>query len=298
MGISVSQTVLLLIPMTSAASVCLHFGYTLQKKAAQKLTGVQFGFKSLGAYVKTKNWVLGILTTLVGTALIIIALRIGPISTIQPLLGGGLIFLVLFSRFYLREQVGGSDYAALGLVIVGVVLLGLTTSDAHIASVSYEPRRLFGFAAVIMVAVCGAQVLLRLIFGQSKMDIRYGIFSGVFFAFASLFMRAMFNGMRLYPLATFYWFIPLAVASGVMGFSLIQRGFNHGRAVIVIIFCDIANQLTVIAGGLFCFKEKLPTEPLLFALKVFALGLLVVGSVMLSRFGRASPQAVATGDRH
>ena len=283
---TLNTTVLLLVVVTTAASICLHLGYSLQKKGAQKLKDVLFGFRNIMCYLKTKRWVLGFLTTLIGTALIIFALRIGPISTVQPLLGCGLIFLVLFSRFYLKEHLSSADYVAVFLVIAGVIFLGLSTSDIDISSAFYEPRLLFGFVAFVMLIVSVALILLKVICGGFKMDIWYGIVSGLFFAFASLFMRAMFNGMRVLPQNNFFWFIPLSATSAVIGFSLIQRGFNHGRAVVVILFSDTANQLTVITGGLFCFKERLPSEPFLLTMKLSAFVLIVIGSMILSRFGR------------
>ena len=284
--ITLSKSVLFLIMVTTTASVCLHLGYSLQKKGVQKLRDMQFGLGTLVYYLKTKLWVLGILSSFAGTALIILALRIAPVSTVQPLLGCGLIFLVLLSRFYLKEHISGFDYAALFLMATGVVFLGLSTSDTDISGAFYEPRRLFGFVALVMLTVTTVLMLLAAIFGGKEKDIRYGIYSGIFYAFASLFIRAMFNGMQEYPVNNLLWFIPLSIASALFGLSLIQKGFNHGRAVIVIVFNDITNQLTVISGGLFCFKESMPSEPLFLTLKISAFVLIIIGSMILSRLGR------------
>ena len=282
-----SKSVLFLVMVTTVASVCLNLGYSFQKKGAQKLRDVQFGLRTLVYYLKTRLWVLGIFTSFAGTGLTIFALRIGPISTVQPLLGCGLIFLMLFSRFYLKEHISGFEYAALFLVITGVVFMGLSTSATEISEVFYDPRRLFGYAALAMLIVSAVLILLTVICGEKAKDIRYGIFSGIFYAYASLFTRAMFNGMQKFPQNNFLWFIPLSIVSALIGLSLIQRGFNQGRAVIVIVFNDITNQMIVISGGLFCFKESMPSEPLLFTLKTSAFVLLVSGSVILSRLGRS-----------
>ena len=286
MDITLSKSVLLLAMVTTAASVCLHFGYSLQKKGVQKLRDVQFGLATLVYYFKTKLWVLGILSSIAGTALIILALRIAPVSTVQPLLGCGLIFLVLFSRFYLKEHISGFDYAALFLVATGVVFLGLSTSDTDISRAFYEPRRLFGYVTLVVLTVTVVMLLLAAIFGGKKKDIRYGVYSGIFYAFASLFIRAMFNRLQNYPANNPFWLILLSIASALFGLSLIQKGFHHGRAVVVVVFSDATNQLTAIFGGLFCFKERMPSEPLFLTLKVSAFVLIIAGSVILSRLGR------------
>lgn len=281
-----SVTVVLIAAVTTTASICLHLGYSLQKKGAQQLNNVAFGFRNLLRYLRTKRWILGFLVSLIGTALIIVALRLGPVSTVQPLLGFGLVFLVLFSKFYLKEHIRGIEYMALFLVVIGVIFLGFSTSEADIHNLYYEPLILFTFIAAVTLIVSMSLFLLTLIFSTYKMDIRYGILSGIFFAFASLLIRAMFNGMRIFPSSNFYWFIPISVASALIGFSMIQRGFNHGRAVIVIVFSDTTNQITIITGGLICFRERLPSDPLLFTLKLCAFVLIVCGSVILARFGR------------
>ena len=286
MNFTLSKGIFLLVLVTTGASVCLHLGYSLQKKGVQKLNDIQFGIGTLLIYFKTRPWVLGILSSAAGTALIILALRMAPVSTVQPLLGCGLIFLVLFSRFYLKEHISGIDYAALFLVVSGVVFLGLSTSETDITKAYYEPRRFFGYIALVILIVTAVLMLLSAIFGLKEKDIRFGILSGIFYAFASLFLKAMFNGMQEYPESNFYWFIPLSIASVLLGLSFIQKGFSHGRAVIVIIFNDITNQLTVISGGLFCFKESLPSEPLLLTLKLSAFAMIIIGSMILSRLGQ------------
>ena len=285
-----NESILLLIMLTFAASAFLHLGYSFQKKGASKLLGVQFGLKTLSRYLNTTRWTIGIVYTVTGTALIILALRLGPISTVQPLLGSGLIFIVLFSKFYLKEQINKLDYVAIFLVVAGVIFLGLSTSRTDINIAHYEPKRLFGYMVLILVIIALIQLFLAVVFSGKKKDIRYGIFSGVFYAFASLFIRAMFNANQNFPQSNFLWFIPLAVASALLGLSLIQKGFYHGRAVIVVVFNDIVNQLTVISGGIFCFKERMPADPLRFTIKICSFVLIIAGSIILSRVERSTPE--------
>ena len=142
--------------------------------------------------------------------------------------------------------------------------------------------------ALITVIIVLIQLILAAVFSGKKKDLRYGILSGIFYAFASLFIRAMFNANQIFPQGNFAWLIPLAVASALLGLTLIQKGFYHGRAVIVVVFNDIVNQLTVISGGLFCFKERMPADVFRFTLKVSAFVLIIAGSIILSRFERST----------
>jgi len=86
----------------------LYIGLVLEKKGASmlpKIEGTGF-FQNIKNLLTNKIWMLGLILTSNQWWLYAMALDLGSLSLVTPLLGVGLVVLVIFSYFYLKESVG------------------------------------------------------------------------------------------------------------------------------------------------------------------------------------------------
>ncbi|MCP4576171.1 MAG: EamA family transporter [Deltaproteobacteria bacterium] len=118
------------ISLAMVGAVCMNFGFILQKKGVHYLPKLQLkGFKlrSVGSFFTSKMWVMGLVCTVVGWGLYLIALSKGPVSIIQPSFAFGLVVLAVIAFFYLKEHIKGKDVAGIMMIVFGIILLGLST---------------------------------------------------------------------------------------------------------------------------------------------------------------------------
>jgi hypothetical protein len=64
-----------------------------------------------------------------------------------------------------------------------------------------------------------------------------------------------------------------------------QAGFQHGRALIVVAMNAVTNKVVTIVGGMATLGEVLPQEAALAAARVVGFVAILVGTVVLARFG-------------
>ncbi|MFW9924606.1 MAG: DMT family transporter, partial [Candidatus Thorarchaeota archaeon] len=121
-------------------STSLNFiGMTIQKKAAGDLPKIGEEaniIKSTKNFILNKKWIFGFLLNLVSVILSAVALALAAISIVQPFYGFGLIVLVIFSRFYLKEKITLIDIIGVLIGIAGIILIGVTATPPD--QISYK----------------------------------------------------------------------------------------------------------------------------------------------------------------
>ena len=126
--LSPTTILILAIFMQLFATSLNYIGMTIQKKAANSLpaigseAGLLASVKNFGG---SKGWLFGYAINLISAFLSTAALSLAAISLIQPLYGFGLIVLVIFSRFYLKEEITRIDVFGVCLGILGVIVIGI-----------------------------------------------------------------------------------------------------------------------------------------------------------------------------
>lgn len=155
-----------------AAAAAFEASYVLQALEARRAAAVERPqLALLGRLVRRPLWALGILLSVAGFALQVLALRSAPLSLVQPLLAFGLVLLLGLSRWVLHERVGRRELLAVSGVIAGVCLVvtaapergqpggstGLVVACCVLAAILLAPfvRRDLSPWGLIAAAACG-----------------------------------------------------------------------------------------------------------------------------------------------
>ena len=109
-----------------AGAICFECSFVLQALAVREVPAMRRpGVGALRRLVARPRWTLGILLGLAGFALQVLALRHAPLTLVQPVLASGLLLLLAFSVFVLRERVGRREVLAVIAIIAGVSAIAL-----------------------------------------------------------------------------------------------------------------------------------------------------------------------------
>lgn len=99
-----------------------NIGFVLEKKAilllpSEKKEGVLNLIKSI---LTNKLWLFGLLLTVSSMGFYFLALLFAPLSAIAPLAGFGLVVLVVYAHFDLKESLKKLELVGVGLVVIGI----------------------------------------------------------------------------------------------------------------------------------------------------------------------------------
>ena len=116
--------------LAALAALCTDIGLILLKQEGDKLPPLrwQVGLVGLKACIRNPLWLVGLFLQPIGYACYIWALARGPLSIVQPIMGGGVLLFVLFAAIVLKEPIGMQAWGAIATTLIGIGLLALSLS--------------------------------------------------------------------------------------------------------------------------------------------------------------------------
>ena len=103
---------------------------------------------------------------------------------------------------------------------------------------------------------------------------------------AALYTKGLFLSLEAgLPWLAWLVFFPLMTLGNIGGIWVQQAGFQHGRALIVVAMNAVTNKIVTILGGMALLGELLPAQPGLAVARLGGFVTILVGSVVLARFG-------------
>ncbi|HSP39475.1 MAG TPA: DMT family transporter [Frankiaceae bacterium] len=242
------------------------------------------------------RWLLGMVASLTGLALHVVALGLGSIAVVQPLVVSGLVFSFIFRAALDRQLL---PRRVLGWVLVTAV--GLTVFLLTIGNTQGSDGP--GSTAVISMLATGA-VVAAVAFGLSarqepaRSGFLLGVSGGVIFGLiAGVLKAATYNhsiGTPFYANWAVYAVIPL----GVCGFLSNQRAYNVAPLTSSLPVLNLLNPLVAILFGVVAFAERPPGSAIANVAGVLGLSTVLLGIFFLARQpgGETSAEAYPGAD--
>ena len=273
-----------------ASTTIMNAGLALQKRGVSGLPRLGEEKGAAKALFKNRTWLLGLGGLLLGWGLYLFSTKIAPISLVQPTLGMGLAVLALFSVLYLKERIKPIEWVSLACMIAGMVLLGLSATEETTSVPPRWPLLLIVTATILAVSTLAFTLSRRGKLSGVRADSLLGIISGLFIGIGALYTRAMFLSLdNEQTLAGLLVCLPVLIAANIIGIGILQSGFQHGKALVVVALEAVLNKVVAIVGGIAALGEHLPASSALATMRIAAFVLILFGCVFLSRFGEEEP---------
>lgn len=279
-----------------------NIGMALQKKAASSLPNIEnTSLKgNLKNFLSNKIWLLGFIMATVQWYIYLIALPMAPLSVLSSMMGVGLVVLVVFSYFYLKEKITKIEIIGVIVIIVGVVILGVTTinsppePDLPTINVFMAKPSSMIYVGLLLLVVFTLIAYCRKM-NYKHADIMFGLAAGLLGGIGTIFSKAFTSGFTapnlLDTIKTWQWYIYiLLLIVGNMGMAPVQQvGFQKGKAVIVAPLTSIGTLIFSIIGGVLIYEEWAGLPQNLITWKIIALIIVVIGVIILSFLKPAVP---------
>lgn len=253
------------------AYACLYLGKGIQKYAIE---GYRKEDASRGEKGKnTGIWIFGL--TLTGSFLFIhwFALRFAPISVVAPIEGLGLIVLVIFSYFVLKEPIDRIKFYGISMIVTGLIITAIFIPDPEAIPSSFDWILFLIFFGAIMGLFVGLGLYSK--FNKYiAAGLIFGSFAGAFMCFQTLTKRI--SWIKGYEWITFIMF-------GLAAATLIMTNFAFLKAEAVRVvpaFTAMSIMLPTIIA-MFIFNE------VVVLLQWVGIVIIVIGVIFLTAFSPA-----------
>jgi drug/metabolite transporter (DMT)-like permease len=228
---------------------------------------------------RSKWFTIGMLVALVAWTFHVLALALAPLSLVQAIIAGGLVFLTVLAERWFGFTVGTRQWAGVGLTALGLVLLAVTLPHNGGAHAGYSMAGMIVFESALL-ALGTFLVLSRKLGSHEHHGVMLGTAAGILFGVSDVAIKALTGAVGdgvtglLSP-----WLVTCILAS-VIAFYASARGLQKGEAVPVITLTSAAANVTAISGGILVFGDPMPSDPLGIVLQSFAFVLVIVAAAL------------------
>jgi drug/metabolite transporter (DMT)-like permease len=229
---------------------------------------------------RSKWFAIGMLVALGAWVFHVAALALAPLSVVQAVIAGGLVFLTVLAERYFGCSVGTRQWAGVGLTALGLVLLAATL-PTHGANASYSMVAMVAFESGLL-ALGTFLVLSKKLGNHEHHGVMLGTAAGILFGVSDVAIKALtsaagtdgLTGVLLSP-----WLLT-CIAASVIAFYASARGLQKGEAVPVITLTSAAANVTAISGGILVFGDPMPNYTLGIVIQSFAFVLVIVAAAL------------------
>lgn len=241
------------LTLAVASSLALNAGYLLQHagSAVAPTVTARAPLASLRGLARSRVWVLGMATNLVGSVLHVGALAAAPLTLVQAFSAGGLVLVAPAAARMTRCPLDPAERVAVGAIAGSLALLAIEPAT------SSSPPASPGSALLFLAAVVGAAAVLATASGQLRgaaLALAAGLLYGLSDAATKAFTAAAEDGLSAAVLSPWP---PIIVGLCVAAFFAFQRALQLGAPAAVIVLMTAAMNVTAAAAGLAVFAESL-----------------------------------------
>jgi drug/metabolite transporter (DMT)-like permease len=217
------------------------------------------------------------------------ALALAPLSVVQAVLSGGLVFLAVFAERYFGFHLGRRQWAGLIVTALGLAVIAVT-GGAHTSAVRH-----YSLAALIAVE-CGVlafgaaliRISMRGSLGPAAQGLLLGVAAGVLFGVSDIALKYLTEALHGgWGGIVSQWTLAALVAS-VLAFYASARALQLAPGVAVIAFTSVAANLAAIMGGILVFRDPIGIGAPAIVGRVIAFGLVIAGAALMPAPLRAS----------
>src|SRR4051812_43805566 len=182
----------LLFALACAFATNLAFLWKHRGAVAAPDIDMRHPLKSGAALFRSKWWAIGFGVALVAWVLHVVALALAPISLVQAVISGGLVFLAVLADRWFGFSLGRREWIGVGLTALGLAFLGLTVEHSSSSSHSdYSISGMIAFEAGMITL--GALLLLshRVERVRHQRGILLGAAAGILFGVSDVAIKAL-----------------------------------------------------------------------------------------------------------
>lgn len=283
----------LAVVVALSSAVAAGWSIALMHHSASRAPDERAGYLGLLRHLSVQwRWWLGIIASLTGLALHALALNLGSLAVVQPLVVTGLVFAFIF-RALLDHRRPSSQVVR--WVVLTAVGLAVFLIGARSTSSSAEPAMA---AAGVFVAI-GLAVALAAFAGSRQVPamrggLLLGLTGGVLFGLvAGVLKIATGVGGPVELLAS--WSLYAVVLIGGAGFLVNQHAYAVAPLTTVLPVINVINPLVALAFGVIVFAERPSGQPLTVVTELVGLVAVLAGVALLARIDDRATEPALPG---
>jgi drug/metabolite transporter (DMT)-like permease len=206
---------------------------------------------------RSRWFLIGWIVAIVAWGLHVGALSLAPLSIVQAVLSGGLVFLAVFAERFFGFHLGRRQWVGVTITAAGLVVIGLTGGGANdpqqasLAALIAVEGAIFAIGAALVRVSTRRHVLPR------AEGLLLGAAAGALFGVSDVAIKWLTQAAPGPLLGLLSPWTLTALIAGVISFYASARSLQIGEGVEVIALTSVAANLAAILGGIASSTSRL-----------------------------------------
>ena len=249
------------LTLALASAAATNLAFLFKQRGAVLAPAIEFRHlvRGTSGLFHSRWFLIGWLVALVAWGLHVGALSLAPLSIVQAVLSGGLVFLAVFAERFFGFELGRRQWAGVTITAAGLAVIGVTgggATDPHSASLAPLLAVEGGIALVSAVLV---RVSTRRHLAPRWQGLLLGAAAGALFGVSDVALKFLTDAVEDGVLELISPWAFAALAASVVAFYASARGLQLGPGVEVIALTSVAANLVAIVGGVLVFRDSIGT---------------------------------------
>ena len=276
------MTVQIGILLALACALATNLGFLLKHRGACAAPAVDWKHpvRSGAALFRSKWFAIGMLVAVVAWGFHVAAMAMAPLSLVQAVISGGLVFLTVLAERYFGCCVGRRQWLGVGFTALGLALLAVTLPHGG-TDARYSLAAMVAFEAGLLAVGLLLVLSHKLGAPHEHHGVLLGTASGILFGVSDVAIKALTGQIGSAGVAGLLspWLLT-CIAASVIAFFASARGLQKGEAVPVITLTAAGANVSAIAGGILVFGDPMPGDALGIVLQTLAFALVIAAAAL------------------
>ena len=249
---------------------------------------IRHPLRSATGLFSSKWWTIGFSVALGAWVLHVAALALAPISLVQAVISGGLVFLAVLADRWFGFQLGKREWMGVALTAIGLAFLGLTVqTGADSTHSSYSISGMIAFEGALVFL--GALLLItHRVQPHHHRGLMLGAAAGILFGVSDISIKALTGTVPGDFLSIISPWTMVAVLASIAAFYASARGLQVGDGVSVIALTSVSANLSAILGGILVFGDPIGGDTFEIVARGMAFAMVLVATALMPAPMRAA----------
>jgi hypothetical protein len=269
----------ILLALVCAFATNLGFLWKHRGACEAPAVDIKHPLRSAKGLFASKWFTIGWATATFAWVFHVAAMAMAPLSVVQPVIAGGLVFLAVLAERMFGLNLGRRQWIGVGCTAVGLTLLAVTLPLGGGPHSGFSVAAMISFESSLLVIGTLLVMSHKLGVPHEHHGVALGVAAGILFGVSDVAIKALTHTVGtsgalglLSP-----WMAATAISS-ILAFYASAGGLQKGEAVPVITLTSAAANVTAISGGILVFGDPLAHTPVGLIVQAFAFVLVLVAA--------------------
>jgi drug/metabolite transporter (DMT)-like permease len=284
------MTLGLILALASAVGTNVAFLFKHRGAVLAPPIRVRHPVRSAVGLFRSRWFVVGWMVAIVAWVLHVGALSLAPLSIVQAVLSGGLVFLAVFAERYFGFHLGRRQWVGVTITAAGLVVIGLTGGGGNTSERASLAALIAVEGAIFALGAALVRISTRRLVLHRAEGLLLGAAAGALFGVSDVAIKYITKATPG-PLdgVVSPWTLT-AIVAAVIAFYASARSLQIGEGVEVIALTSVAANLAAILGGIVVFHEPIGSGALATTARFLAFCLVIAGAALMPAPMRATPE--------